>query len=172
MSFPPSRFWALFSDALQFKQHIPSYKLSMKIWVLYIFRQDKKFFEEPFAAYLHLACEPQLRALLRVCSTWLRVAERAGLPGAPGPCCRSLVARLSPLQPRAVLHDEPPVPVLSMCIMNGRNCQRTNHRQVRVITARCLIVVIRKHLVCASGNITVTGSLWILMDLSIVLNDD
>lgn len=69
-------------------------------------------------------------------------AARELAVSAAGSC--SVCFRL--LQPGVVVHDEYSLSVLSMCVINGRNYLRTDYRQVQVIIARCLIIVIRKHL--------------------------
>lgn len=63
-----------------------------------------------------------------------------------GSAAGSCSGRFRLLRPGVVVRNEYSLSVLSMCIINGRNYLRMNYRQVQVIIARCLIIVIKKHL--------------------------
>lgn len=98
------------------------------------------------------------------CSSWIAIWECAGLSGGSRPCCRSWASHHSPRQPCIAPHHGHPLPVLSIHVINGRNCLSRNYRQVQVVTARCLIVVIRKHLEVPGVHFWKHNSNWVPLD--------
>lgn len=98
------------------------------------------------------------------CSSWIGIWEHAGLSGCGCPCCRSWASCHSFWQPCIAPHHGHSLPVLSMRVINGRNCLTTNYRQVQVVTARCLIIAIKKFLEVPGVHFWKHSSNWVPLD--------